>query len=353
MMDDIWVRKIRLLFLSAFAILVIGFSGCGRDDRRATTIFHGKTMGTSYTVKLGQVSESVDLDELDAEILQRLEQVNRLMSTYQKESELSRFNASESTDWFPISVETAEVVREAIRINRMTGGAFDPTVGPLVRLWNFGPGRKSVDMKPTDSAISQQLKQLGMEKIELRDSPVAIRKTAPGVELDLSGIAKGYAVDRVAELIERAGCENYMVEVGGEVRSAGVNAENKLWRIAIEKPTVDSRSVFAVVELDGRAMATSGDYRNYFEQDGVRYSHLIDPRTGRPIRHKLASVSVFASTSAEADALATGLIVLGPDAAMELAKRENISVRLLVREGRGFVEMASGPVSDASQREVK
>ena len=225
-----------------------------------------------------------------------------------------------------------------MEVSRRTGGAFDPTVGPLVRLWNFGPGRHAMDQTPSDEAIDAALAKVGYQKIETRLSPAAIKKADPQMELDLSGIAKGYAVDRVAELLNRLNVENYMVEVGGEVRTHGVNPDGQPWRIAIEKPDAEGRSIQQVIELADEAMATSGDYRNYFEVDGVRYSHLLDPTTGRPIRHRLASVSVRTPTCMEADALATGMIVLGPEKAEELAAKEGLDVTLLVREGTGFTE---------------
>ncbi len=303
-----------------------------------TIVFRGRTMGTGYTVKLGPAPATLDEKSLAERIDQALEVVNARMSTYKPDSELSRFNASRGTDWFDVSSSTAEVIAEAIRIGRLTYGAFDVTIGPLVRLWNFGAGRKEVDDPPTDEQIDLQRTVMGFEKLEVRLDPPSVRKTDPAIEIDLSGIAKGYAVDRVADLLEASDCENYMVEVGGEIRAKGKNFQGTPWRIAIEKPDAGARVVHEVLELRDGGMATSGDYRNYFEKDGVRYSHLLDPRTGRPIRHRLASVTVLATTCAEADAWATALMVLGSEEGLKTAERENVAVAFLIRQDDQFIE---------------
>lgn len=313
--------------------------GCMPSSRVTENSFTmtGPTMGTTYTVKVcGDKLPAVNT--LKTQIHQTLGDVNRRMSTYIEDSEISRFNAYDGTDWFNVSQETALVVAKALEVSRRTGGAFDPTVGPLVRLWSFGPGHhelehRKINQKPSDAEIDVALAKIGYEKLAVRRDPPALRKTEPHVELDLSGIAKGYAVDQVAELLDRLGIKNYMVEVGGEVRTQGVNSEGHPWRIAIEKPDTGGRSIQQVIELRDGAMATSGDYRNYFEVDGIRYSHLLDPTTGRPIRHRLASVSVRRPTCMEADALATGMIVLGPEKAEKLAHKEGLDITLLVRSG--------------------
>jgi len=299
-------------------------------------------MGTTYTVKIVRPRAGIpENDALHKAIEAELDTVDRAMSTYRDDSELSRFNASTSTDWFEVSPETAEVVALALRIGRASGGAYDVTVEPLVRLWNFGAHPSAADAVPSDEAIEKAMKLVGQEHLAVRFDPPALKKDLPGLRVDLSSIAKGDAVDRVAQLLDAGGCENYMVEVGGEVRARGHNASGRPWQIAIERPGDGPKQVYRVVPLAGRAMATSGDYRNYFERDGRRYSHLIDPRTGRPITHRLASATVLADDCAEADAWATALLILGPESGMKLAEQEGITTDFLIREGDTFVEWRS------------
>ncbi len=304
-------------------------------------------MGTSFTVKLIAEADVADKDAILAEIEAELATINKRMSTYDPDSELSRWNAARTTDWFAVSAETAAVVNHALRIGRLTDGAFDVTLDPLIRLWQFGPGAKNLataeDNKivPPHADIAKTLRLVGFTQIETRSDPPAVRKKLAEMQIDLSGIAKGYAVDRVAAVLERHGYRNYMVEIGGEVRTSGHNLAGRLWRIGIETPTSGIRKIESVVSMGKGgiglgAMATSGDYRNYFERDGVRYSHLLDPRFGRPITHRLASVTVLAETCAEADALATGLVVLGPDAGFELAQSQGIAAAFIVRVDDGF-----------------
>ncbi|NLE38533.1 MAG: FAD:protein FMN transferase, partial [Pirellulaceae bacterium] len=266
------------------------------------TELRGRTMGTTYTVKLvPPVRDATTAEAIHEAVKDELDAVDSRMSTYRDDSELSRFNASSSTDWFAVSSETAQVVHEAIEIGRISGGALDVTIEPLVRLWNFGPGASENEGVPSDDQIEEARRSTGLHLLDARLDPPAIRKDRPEVHVDLSSIAKGYAVDRVADLLDRVadlldrrGHDNYMVEVGGEVRSRGLNRQGRPWQIAIERPIGGAREIQSVLPLGTRAMATSGDYRNYFEKDGRRYSHLIDPRTGRPIAHGLVSATVLA-----------------------------------------------------------
>ncbi|MBN2217646.1 MAG: FAD:protein FMN transferase [Pirellulales bacterium] len=300
-------------------------------------------MGTTYTVKVVPAPGAKStVDKLLNEGIDCvLKDVDRAMSTYRDDSELSRFNASESTDWFNVSPETARVVAEALRVGRLAGGAYDVTVEPLVRLWNFGAHPLPSDAVPSDEQIEEMRKSVGLDHLAVRLDPPALKKDLPGLHVDLSSIAKGFAVDRAAELLDAEGCENYMVEVGGEVRARGCNASGRPWQIAVERPTDGPREIQRVVPLVDRAMATSGDYRNYFERDGRRYSHLIDPRVGRPIAHRLASVTVLADRCMEADAWATALSILGPEAGMRLADDRGIAASFLIRQGDVFVERRS------------
>lgn len=300
----------------------------------------GRTMGTTYSIKwtLPNPNESSTADVQSA-VDERLAQINSLMSTYDPESELSRFNQSRSTDWFSVSPETALVVGRALEVSRLSAGAFDPTVGRLVGMWSFGADRRSYEPPPQEK-IDEALQSVGFALVDVRTDPPAIKKSHPEVSLDLSAIAKGYGVDAVSQLLQQRGLVDHMVEIGGEVRARGTKAGTP-WRLGIERPAQLPSGISAVVALHDQALATSGDYRNYFEQDGVRYSHTIDPATGFPVRHQLASASVIAPNCMTADALATTLMVLGPERGLAFATEHHIAAYLLIRTASGYVESVS------------
>ena len=265
-----------------------------------------------------------------------LDVVDLSMSTYKTESEISRFNALSVNASQQISADFAHVLNVSESVWQQSNGAFDPTVGPLVDLWGFGPVPGD-NVVPTDDQIDAALAAIGYQHVQLADGQLA--KSSP-VRLDLSAVAKGYAVDQVADLLEMLALPDYLVEVGGEMRLSGFNPKGQPWRIAVEQPTVIPQ-VQRIIELGDVAMATSGDYRNYFEVDGVRYAHTIDPRTGRPINHSLASVTVLAPTCAEADAWATALTVLGEEQGLAVAEQLNLPVYMLVKVEAGFKAVSS------------
>ncbi|HEX7027751.1 MAG TPA: FAD:protein FMN transferase, partial [Gammaproteobacteria bacterium] len=311
-------HSLLLLLLSGLTL------ACGRNVSEHR--IEGVTMGTYYLVKIADAPKNLKTNELQDGMDSLLHEINRSMSTYDKDSELSRINRSRKPEPIPISPGLYTVLNEAVKISRLSNGAFDITVGPLVNLWGFGPELRD-DTVPASVDIQLALARVGMDKIELSDSDSpAFRKLHPEVYLDLSAIAKGYGVDRLAEHLEIRGIKNYMVEIGGEMRVKGVNARGKPWRIAIEEPSPAGRNVFSVIAPGDRAVATSGDYRNYFEWDGRRYSHTIDPRNGRPVDHALASVTVLANNCMHADAMATALMVLGPKQGYDLAVAEKLPV---------------------------
>lgn len=294
-------------------------------------------MGTTFTVKLIEPTESVDRNELGRLISDRLDEIEQRFSTYRPSSELSLVNDALTTDWIPVSAELCAVVDDALSISRRTNGAFDITVGPLVLLWGFGPGSEQT-APPGEEQVAEARSSVGYEKIDADCSRPAVRKALPGVQMDLSAFVKGYAVDEVALLLNDHGVGNYLAEIGGELRVAGHNSLAGPWAIAVEKPDVGSRSVQSIVHISDKGMATSGDYRNFFEHDGVRYSHTIDPATGRPVTHNAAAVTVVSDTSAEADALATALLVMGPDDGMRFARESRIAAFFLLRLEQGIEE---------------
>jgi len=300
-------------------------------------------MGTTFTVKVvgGVLSEERQQEILEL-IESELEGINQKMSHYLEDSELSRFNRHREPTPFPVSAETFEVFRHARELSALSGGAFDITVGALVNAWGFGPVEREIERPPSEEEIALLLQQVGYTEVELDPMGRTLKKSSPMIFCDLSAIAKGYAVDRVAEALEGEGITDYMVEVGGEVRTKGVNDGGVSWRIGIERPVSDSRVLQQVIPLSGWAMATSGDYRNFYEVDGVRVSHTIDPRTGLPLTHRLASVSVVEELAVRADGLATALMVLGPDEGYSLAVDHGLAALFLIHdEGGGFRERAS------------
>ncbi|HEM8294353.1 MULTISPECIES: FAD:protein FMN transferase [Providencia] len=319
-----------LLFVAALFL-----TACGGPEQQN---LQGQTMGTYYTVKYVTDSSEQKPEAIQAEVDKRLEEVNDQMSTYRPDSELSRFNQFKEVNTpFPVSAATAKVVNKAIEINKLTDGSLDVTVGPLVNLWGFGPEGR-VTKTPSDEELAKRRAWVGIEKLSVQDNNLI--KTIPELYVDLSSIAKGYGVDVVAEYLESQGINNYMVDIGGEVRTKGKNGKDAPWRIAIEKPSTDGLSQTAqeIIEPGDRSIATSGDYRNYFEQDGIRFSHTIDPKTGKPITHNLVSITVIADNCMSADGLSTGLNVLGPEAGFALAEKMNVPVFMIVKTDKGFEE---------------
>ena len=300
-------------------------------------------MGATFSVTVvGETLSADSAERLRAAIDDLLASLDAMMSTYDSGSEVSRFNALTSSDWFPVSAETATVFLRSKEISEVTGGAFDVTVGPLVDAWGFGPAGPQ-PTPPSDADIARLLMTVGFAQIEVDEATPAIRKTHVSVRSDLSAVAKGYAVDRVADLLDGGGYDAYLIEIGGEIRTRGRRAGGQPWRVGIEQPVDGPSSLQRVIELSDAALATSGDYRNYIERDGVRISHTIDPRTGRPVTHALASVSVIDALCVRADALATALEVLGPDEAYALASEHGWAALLIIRDHAGTYREQSTP----------
>lgn len=318
----------------------VAAAGCGLTDTPDKTIIRGTTMGTYYAVTYIAGVETPSENEVRRRIEERFTQINKRMSTYDESSELSRFNNSRTINKpFPVSHDVIEVVQEAKRLHNLTNGALDVTVGPLVNLWGFGPdGRPS--RIPSREAVEKAKESCGIDNLLVKDD--ALIKKIPDLYVDLSSIAKGFGVDAIAELLESLDVERYLVDVGGEVRGHGAGTRGGPWRVAVERPVPHGDAAMdRVIHLVDTSVATSGDYRNYYEENGRRYSHTIDPHTGRPIRHNLASVTVMNESCMTADGLATGLDVMGPRKALELADEENLPVVVIVKEGNSFREIPS------------
>jgi thiamine biosynthesis lipoprotein len=317
-----------------FLILLLFVTGCpGRREIKLT----GRTMGTTYHITLigGYLTAAAPLRQA---IDTRLEEIEGSMSTYRPESDLSRFNQMQSIDRpLPIGRDFHNVMALADTLFRITAGAWDGTLFPLVDLWGFGPTPRPGNRAPADNLIRELLATVGFQHIVVHpDGQLSKRRAS--VSLDLASVAKGYAVDAVANLLRDQGFTDFVVEIGGEVYAAGVRIDGKPWRIGINEPAPGApfNQVYRVVNLQDRAFATSGDYRNYVEIGGRRYAHIIDPRTGYPVSNGVVSVSVTAGTCAMADGLATALVVMGPSEGIALVNRlEEVECLIITHDDHG------------------
>ncbi len=306
--------------------------------------YRGDAMGTYVAVTYSGCSIEDGFD-VGRALSRELDQVDAELSTWRKDSSLARFNAGPAGEWVPVPASLAIVVAEALELSRQSNGAFDVTVAPSVNLWGFGP--KPRRGRPNSREIQAAMERIGYWKLEARLQPPALRKQSPTLSVDLSAIGKGHGVDRLAQWLERLGCANYLVDIGGEVRSLGLNPNRQAWRIGVERPD-GSGLTKRVLLLSGEAAATSGDYRNFRWEAGRRLSHTIDPRIGAPVTHRLASVTTIAPSAATADGLATLINVLGPADGLAFANARGIAALLLVR--RQEVNGAQGGVALGADR---
>ncbi|MEE8362311.1 MAG: FAD:protein FMN transferase [Gemmatimonadales bacterium] len=329
-------------------ILVLGVVTAVRVLTPRTPVVHeftGPTMGTSYTIKMwGPGLPPAAVAALIDSAVGRLEQVDRLMSTYDSTSELSRFNRRQDTVPVALSPEVIEVLAAAREVSSRTDGAFDVTVGPLVEAWGFGSDPRPATL-PADSVLERLSQSVGYDLLLVDAGAGTAAKSHPEMVVDLSGIAKGYAVDRVAQVLGVGGAAGFLVEVGGELRAHGSKPDGTPWLVAIERPEPGRRSVHQVIELGEHAIATSGSYRNYYERDGRRYAHLLDPATRRPVSYTGTAVSVVAGTCMEADAWATALSVLGLERGFALAQRDDVAALFVWQTEEGFTSQATDAFS--------
>ena len=319
----------------------------------ARVVLSGETMGTTWSVVLnapGLARE--DRTRARLAVQSALDDVNDAMSTWDPESELSRFNAHVSTEPFELSAATLEVLALAEQVSRASDGAFDVTVRPLVAAWGFGSGARLPGDGPSPDEIASLRERTGFDRLAIDRGAGNARKAHPELEIDLSAIAKGYGVDRAAQALRALGQHDFLVEVGGEVRANGRRAAGGAWRVAIERPTPDGRAIHGVVSLADQAMASSGDYRSFYETEEGWVAHIIDPRTGRPIGHGVASVSVVHSSTATADAWATALTVLGFEAGRTLAAERGLGVYWILREPSGALRFEATDAFPAVERRI-
>lgn len=302
---------------------------------RGTTL-SGSTMGTTYSITyVGEIDAAED--EIQQRVEAALAQVNDQMSTYLPNSELSRFNESRSTEPQQVSPATAFVVQQAIAIHERTGGAFDVTVGPLIRLWKLNDPR-SAAVQLTRAEIKAAREKTGTDRLQATISPPTIGKDVPDLELDLSAIAKGYGVDRVCEVLSELGMKNYLVEIGGEVRTSGRRSVEDEWSIGVEGPHPEKRELSWIVDVEDAALASSGDYRNFRGNGDSAYTHIVDPRTGKPLPYRGVAVTVVAETCLEADALATALLVMGEIRGYEWCEQRGVAALFQTTDSDGAID---------------
>ena len=328
--NNMFFKKAQLWL--GFFVLIVLFSGCKKQNQ--TIIINGNTMGTTYSIKIVDYSpQDININNVKTKIDSVLQVVNQQMSTYIPDSEISRFNRLNNMEWFPISANFYDVIVVAQEISRLTNGAFDITVGPIIELWGFsGEIYQNNWRPPSDHEIEETIKSIGFNNIIIRKN--SIKKINTDTKIDLNAIAKGFGVDVVFELLRDLGFTDILVEIGGEVRCSGYNSEGEYWKIGVDKPKLDiipGAELQAIISLDNQALATSGDYRNYFECEGELYSHMIDPTTGYPTINNVASASVTAPNCMIADALATALMVMGEDGIELINTIDGVEAMIIIR----------------------
>lgn len=330
------IRRYR--YTLTFLALFLAWLWLRPDPEPTVYQLQGQTMGTTYSIRLWEFPESPDQEAFAAHIQEQLDRLDReLMSLYAEDSQISRFNRSEPGEWFAVADEIVDVIRVSEQVSELSGGVFDVTVAPLVQRWGFAetPGAADQGVLPTDSELERLRSRVDYRQLEWRRSPPALRKRAP-LGVDLGGVAKGYAVDVLAGYFDSLGLDSYFIEIGGEIRLRGSRPDGGQWVPAIERPG-GGREVQAVLDPGGQplALAGSGDYRNFFMADGQRYSHEIDPRTGRPVEGGLTAVYVISDTTVMADALSTAFMAMGFEEASRLAADRNLAAFFIYRAENG------------------
>jgi len=313
-------------------LLLIPLTACSAEP--GPMVLRGATMGTNWQVTYQPAAEMPSAETVEALLLAALDDVNSSMSTYRSDAEISVFNAAALMQWVPVSASFLVVLQAALAVHAATEGIFDVTVAPLVNLWGFGPGHRD-DRVPQSDAIAAALAEVGVHHVDADFAGLRLRKLNQ-VALDFSALAKGFGVDQLAQQLELLGVENYLVDIGGELRVRGQHPRGSPWRLAIESPLPGVRAPVRLLSVGQGAVATSGDYRNFFVVDGQRYSHIIDPRSGYPVRHELVSVTVVQPTAMLADAWATALLAAGRERAEQIAVEQELAAFLIWDEADGL-----------------
>jgi thiamine biosynthesis lipoprotein len=309
--------------------LALLITACSKNNNSDQFIeLSGLTMGTVYNVVYSDPDKLIDESVIAQKITHRLHEIESRFSTYIIDSEISRINTSTTIDWINISKEFLYLVMLSMQAFDMTAGGYDITTGNPVDLWGFGPEPRQA--LPSTEDIKQAKSTMGMQHVSIRHSPPSLKINIPDIRLDMSGIVKGYASTEIAKLLVESGVDDFMVEIGGEITAKGRNDQAIPWRIGIELPESPERNAIDIVVLDSMSMATSGSYRNYFDSKNIRYSHIIDPNTAKPIDHRLVSVTVIHKSAALADAIVTGFMALGLEKALSIAEKNGIAAYFII-----------------------
>ena len=327
-------------------ILLLVIAACSGELPHHERRLGGEIMGTSWSIKLYSPISDERFDLISKESIGMLTDLDRKLSTYKQDSEITRFNLSSELGWQPVSDEFATLVEQALLISELSQGAFDITVSPLVDLWGFSTDKKEAMTFPSTSEIARVKAITGYQYLQVSKQPPALKKALPELHIDLSAIAKGYAADRLSTLLEAHGVVNYLAEVGGELKASGISKALRPWLVGVEKPVPGWREIMHAVEVRGSGVATSGDYRNFIEIDGTRYSHTIDPRSGMPTVYKGASVTVIAENSLAADAWATAFFILPKDEALRLSEQHQLGIYYVEQSEDGFVQTMNSRFAD-------
>jgi len=338
------MNKIKAILQCTVFIVLSACSDSNEAHKAREVLFQGMTMGTvAYNVKVivkpdSQPGFNFDQQKTHEDIDAILKQLLQDMSNWLPDSELSRFNKSSSLDSIKVSEGLRRVMAESIRLGNLSEGKLDVTIGPLINLWGFGPDYRP-EKVPSDTELKQAQARTGLKYLTLNGNQLS--KAIPDLYIDLSTIAKGYAVDLIAEYFENKGLDNYLVEIGGEMRLKGFKHTGELWHVAIEKPLAEERVAHQIIIPKDNALATSGDYRKYFESNGQRFSHIIDPQSGKPINHKLVSVTVIHPSSMTADGLSTAMMLMGEEKALAFAEENELAAYLIIKTENGFIEQST------------
>ncbi|MBK5400315.1 FAD:protein FMN transferase [Pseudomonas sp. TH39(2020)] len=312
-------------------MLVGVLSGCGNGD--SLERFDGPTMGSRYSIQYVRHSSTPGPKAVQAEVEKILAEVDRQFSTYRSDSDIERFNALPAGRCQVMPGPVFELIRVGEQLSSQSGGSYDLTVEPLLNLWGFGPQARN-EKVPSAQALAEVRQRVGYRHLRI-DGDQLCKDAA--VEVDFNSIAAGYAVDTIAAKFEAMGIHNYLAEATGELKAAGKKLDGSPWRVALEEPRDDQQVAERIIAVDGYGVSTSGDYRNYFEQDGRRYSHTFDARTGAPVLHTLASVTVIHPSALMADGLSTLLLILGPERGWDYAETHDIGAFFVIRADTGFV----------------
>ncbi len=343
------ILKVGIL-LALFTLTLFTLVGCNEAQERQPVRLQGEIFGSFWLATLPDDWTAAQIKQLKLGIEGELNKVDEVMSTYKPNSELNRFNAAPLGEWVSLSAPLFEVFKLSQSISKSSEGAFDITLGGLVNLWSFGPEARPETI-PEAALLKKRLTAAGFQYLELDAERQAARRFRASF-VDLSGIAKGYAVDKVAQWLQQQGVENFLVNIGGEIIVAGYRAEEQPWRIGIEIPDDRLQTAHHIIPLTNESVATSGDYRNFYELDGKRMSHTINPKIGWPIDHNLTSVTVIHPSNAAADAWATAFMVLGTEASLSLANRENIKALFISKENNAWKTQVSTPLQQALGKEL-